>query len=748
MDGSKRNPAPESLLGKPGKKINVRAFILFTACTFVAALLLGRLFYLQIFKYNEYRRKVIEQMVYETEITAPRGNITDRNGIVLATNKITERVFISPYDMKDDTEREFVSRNLSEILNVDYETILAKTKKYNRKDETVKRYVDETTADKVRQFIIDNDLSCIHMVEMTSRLYPFGSLASHVIGFCGTDGGLTGLEYTYNKALSGTSGKIIAAENASGGSMPYNYETYIDAENGANIVTTIDYKIQSFLEKYLEQAAVESGCESRATGIVMNPQNGEIYALAVYPYFDLNSPFSLPGYYYDDVAGIAAKYVENSTEYDKAILNLCMSMWNNKAITETYEPGSTSKIFTTSMALEEKVAKVTDMFSCSGSSVISGWTIHCHKRAGHGSLNFEQGLQHSCNPVMMRLAERIGISAFCKYFAAFGLTKKTGIDLPGETSSVYTPENKMTILDLAVYSFGQRFNVSAIQQITAVAAVANGGTLVTPHVVRQIKDDKGDVIASFDTNTVRQVVSKETASEISRILAEGVAGTGGAANAYVAGYSVAAKTGTSEKGTGSSARIASTVAYAPSYDPQVVCIIIVDEPTTGVIYGSTIAAPYVGKVIEDTLEYLGVPRVYTEKEKQSVPIEVPNLRGSSLDAATASLKAVKLSYKVIGNGTSVVRQLPEAGGTVSPENGSVILYTELSEAQTATVPDVKGKTAEQANEILTDAGFNISVSGATGSGEATVYTQSAQPGTQLPVGTVITVDFRFTDSDG
>ena len=462
----------------------------------------------------------------------------------------------------------------------------------------------------------------------------------------------------------------------------------------------------------------------------------------------MNSPFSLPGYYYDDVAGIAAKYVENSTEYDKAILNLCMSMWNNKAITETYEPGSTSKIFTTSMALEEKVAKVTDMFSCSGSSVISGWTIHCHKRAGHGSLNFEQGLQHSCNPVMMRLAERIGISAFCKYFAAFGLTKKTGIDLPGETSSVYTPENKMTILDLAVYSFGQRFNVSAIQQITAVAAVANGGTRVTPHVVRQIKDDKGDVIASFDTNTVRQVVSKETASEISRILAEGVAGTGGAANAYVAGYSVAAKTGTSEKGTGSSARIASTVAYAPSYDPQVVCIIIVDEPTTGVIYGSTIAAPYVGKVIEDTLEYLGVPRVYTEKEKQSVPIEVPNLRGSSLDAATASLKAVKLSYKVIGNGTSVVRQLPEAGGTVSPENGSVILYTELSEAQTATVPDVKGKTAEQANEILTDAGFNISVSGATGSGEATVYTQSAQPGTQLPVGTVITVDFRFTDSDG
>ena len=592
---------PSSIIGRPSRTIRVRSFVLFSVCTFFAAIIIGRLFYLQIIKHGDYRRLVLEQMVYETTITAKRGQITDRNGVVLAANYTTERIFIDPHVMEDDAERRLVAEGLSEILDVDYDFVYGEAQKTQYRDRTIKRNVEKETADEVRQFIIDNDLSSIHLVETTSRVYPFGTLASHVIGFCGADGGRYGLEYQYDTALSGTSGKILSAKDGTGGSMPYNYETYIDAENGANLVTTIDYKIQSFLEKYLEEAAIESGCEARACGIVMDPSTGEIYAMATYPYFDLNDPYTLPDYYDDALVSYAAEYGEDSEEYQKYASNLMFSMWNNKCLTETYEPGSTSKIFTTSMALEENLTTVTERFTCTGSYMVSGWSrpIRCHKTTGHGVLTFAEGLQQSCNPVMMRLAERIGISTFCHYFSAFGLDSKTGIDLPGEAGSIYTKEEDMTGVDLAVYSFGQRYNVTALQQITAVAAVANGGTLVTPHVVKEIVDDDGNVLASFGTNVVRQVISEETAATISQILEEGVSGNGGAKNAYVKGYSVAAKTGTSEKGTGNNKRIASTVAYAPADDPQVVCIIIVDEPTIGSIYGSTVAAPYVSKLLAD-----------------------------------------------------------------------------------------------------------------------------------------------------
>lgn len=468
---------PSSIIGRPSRTVRVRSFVLFSVCTFFAAIIIGRLFYLQIIKHRDYRRLVLEQMVYETTVTAKRGQITDRNGIVLATNYTTERIFIDPHVMKDDAERALVAQGLSEILEVDYDFVYGEAQKTKYRDRTIKKNVEKETADKVRQFIIDNDLSSIHLVETTSRVYPFGTLASHVIGFCGSDGGLYGLEYQYDTSLSGTSGKILSAKNGKGGSMPYNYETYIDAQNGANLVTTIDYKIQSYLEKYLEEAAIESGCKSRACGIVMDPTTGEIYAMATYPYYNLNSPRTLPDYYDSALAAYAAQYGEDSEEYQKYASNLLFSMWNNKCLTDTYEPGSTSKIFTTSMALEENLATTTERFTCTGSYMVSGWSrpIRCHKTTGHGVLTFAEGLQQSCNPVMMKLAERIGISTFCQYFSAFGLDSKTGIDLPGEAGSIYTKEENMTNVDLAVYSFGQRYNVTALQQITAVAAVANGG---------------------------------------------------------------------------------------------------------------------------------------------------------------------------------------------------------------------------------------------------------------------------------
>ena len=763
---------PSSLLGRQTSEMHHRAFIIFTICTIVAAVIIGKLFYLQIIKHEDYKNLVLQQMLYETPIDAKRGTIKDRNGVILATNYTTERIFIDPHNMvvskdaeRTEAIRKFIAEGLSEILEVEYDFVYTEAQKSKYRDRTIKKNVEKEIADKVRAFINDNadnelfkpadenekDMllsGMIHLAETTTRVYPYGSLASHVIGFCGTDGGLYGLEYQYDSVLSGVSGNIFAAKNGIGGAMPYNYETIIDAQNGANVITTLDYKIQSFLQKYLEEAAVESGAISRACGIIMNPKTGEIYAMATYPYYDLNSPRTLPDYYDNTLAAYASLYGEDSEKYLQKKSELLFSTWNNKCLTDTYEPGSTSKIFTTAIALEENLSTVTETFTCLGSYTVSGWSkpIKCHKVTGHGTLTFAGALQQSCNPVMMRLAERIGISTFCDYFSAFGLDSKTGIDLPGEADSIYTTEENMTGVDLAVYSFGQRYNVTAIQQITAVASVANGGTLVTPHIVKEIIDDDGNTLASFGTTAVRQVVSEDVAETISQILEEGVSGNGGAKNAYVKGYKVAAKTGTSEKGT-NGARIASTVAYAPADDPEVICILVVDEPTIGSLYGSSVAAPYVSKILGDVLPYLGIEPEYTEKELEEAELDLPNFRGMSLDEAILRLLGAGLSYEIVGNGTSVIEQTPPSGSTIMKENGKVILYTsENAEEKTAIVPSVLGMTAEKANKTLTDAGFNILISGNTQGG--TVATkQSIAGGTTAEKGTVITVEFRYIGTD-
>ena len=593
--------------------------------------------------------------------------------------------------------------------------------------------------------MLEHDIECIHFVETATRVYPFSTLASHVLGFCGTDGGLYGLEYQYDSILKGISGKIVHAENGVGGEMPYDYETYIDAKNGANLVTTLDYKIQGILEKYLEQAAIESGCESRACGIIMNPKTGEIYAMATYPSFDLNNPHTLPSYYDSAVEEYKLLYGEDTIECKEKISALLLSTWNNKCVTDTYEPGSTAKILTTSIAIEEGVSATTEMFYCSGSYRVKGWNqpIKCHKTSGHGSVSFAVALQQSCNPVMMNLAERIGISTFSAYFSAFGLSEKTWIDLPGEASPIFKQENELSTVDLAVYSFGQRYNVTALELATAVAAVANGGTLVTPHLIKAVLDDNGNTLASFGTTEVRQVISEETAAIISEVLADGVANNGGAKNAYVMGYSVAAKTGTSEKGTGDD-RICSTIAYAPSYDPEVLCLLVVDEPTKGSIYGSTVAAPYVSKILSEVLPYMGIEPKYTDAELAKMNITVGNYRGLSLDAAKTMISEKGLSYEIVGNGTSVVAQVPAANSKMSQNGGRIILYTESdTPSATAIVPDVTGLTAEQANKKLTDAGLNVKISGTTMGEGTVVYSQSLPMGTVTPKGTVIEIELRY-----
>ena len=744
-------PKPESILGKPGNTIRSRSIFLFSVCIMLAAVLVIRLVFLQIIMYNEYRTKVVEQMVYEKTISATRGAITDRNGVVLATNYTTERIFIDPSSMKneeghfDDELRKLVAQGLSEILGVEYDFVYAEAQKSKYKDRTIKKNVDKDTADRVRAFMLEHDIKCIHFAETATRVYPFSTLASHVLGFCGTDGGLYGLEYQYDSILKGISGKIVHAENGVGGEMPYDYETYIDAKNGANLVTTLDYKIQGILEKYLEQAAIESGCESRACGIIMNPKTGEIYAMATYPSFNLNSPHTLPAYYDSIVEEYKLLYGEGTVECNEKISALLLSTWNNKCVTDTYEPGSTAKILTTAIALEEGVSSTTEMFRCTGSYRVSGWgkPIKCHNTRGHGSVSLAEALQQSCNPVMMNLAERIGIPKFSSYFSAFGLTAKTWIDLPGEASPIFKQPNELSTVDLAVYSFGQRYNVTAMELATAVSSVANGGTLVTPHLIKAVLDDNGNTLASFGTTEVRQIVSKETAELVSAILADGVANNGGAKNAYVMGYSVAAKTGTSEKGTGSD-RICSTIAYAPSYDPEVLCLLVVDEPTKGSIYGSTVAAPYVSKILSEVLPYMGIEPKYTEKELAKMNITVGNYRGLSLDAAKQMIGEKGLTYEIVGNGTSVVAQVPASGSKMSKNGGRIILYTENeTPSATAIVPDVMGLTAEQANKKLTDAGLNVRISGTTMGEGTVVYAQSLLMGTVIPKGTVIEIELRY-----
>jgi len=502
--------------------------------------------------------------------------------------------------------------------------------------------------------------------------------------------------------------------------------------------------------------------------------------------FDLNDPWQLDSLSNDIL--ISSGYAEGTDAYDKIKLNLLTNMWSNKAITESYIPGSTFKIITSSMALEEKVVSLTETCTCGGSLSFGGHRIHCHKREGHGLLTFVEGLQQSCNVWFMTLGKRVGIENYQKYVKAFGYNEKTGIDLPGEGNSIFASE--MTELDLVIYAFGQNFTVTPIQHISAISAVANGGTLVTPYVVEKISDTAGNVIYEHEVEVKRQVVSEEVCKTLAKMLEEGVSGDGGAKNAYVAGFRVAAKTGTSEKkerecpicgSTGvlhskeedvinyvcsicghmglmgdfreSSKYICSTAAFAPADDPQVAIIILVDEPTRGSLHGSTVAAPYVGAALKNILPYMGVEQVYTEKELANMAIKVSNYKGWSPSYATKTIEKLGLEVLVVGDGKVVTSQLPESGVSIEKNGGRVVLYTGNAEpSNDVRVPNLLGKTALAANQTLVNLGLNVKIEGTphylTGNEKIVVYEQSIPEGTMVPKGTVVTVTFRYVGNDG
>jgi stage V sporulation protein D (sporulation-specific penicillin-binding protein) len=765
-----------------------RVYITFALFAVFAVAIIGRLAKLQIADHDYYETRVLNQLTRDTTINPERGNITDRNGNILAANKTVYNVILSPHDiqetMKADARKnsdgdskndvhyvwedgdyeifcrgDYLDDMIADVLSAyltktDRAVIFEKANKTDRYYEVIERDVEEDIAERIKNFIAKYNLGDeIYFEAASKRYYPKDSLACHVIGFTNSEGvGVYGLERYYNNVLEGTSGRYILAQDAQNNDMPFEYERLIEATNGYNIVTTLDMYIQYELENQLEKTFVESGAAARVCGMVMDTETAGILAMAVFPSFDCNKPSVLDAWSQAELD--AAEFAEGSEEYLAAYNQLLLSMWNNKCISETYEPGSTFKVVTTSMAFDEGVVSDNDLFNCPGYYNVEGWPhpIACAETYGHGTVTFRYGLQQSCNPTLMQVAERIGRETFYEYFKAFGYGGRTGIDLPGESYTVYAPYKDFTNVSLAVYSFGQTFRTTPIQQLRAITAVANGGYLMTPHLLKEIVDDDGNVVQSYEPEVVRQIVSTATCEHITEILEEGVATDGAAKNAYVKGYRVAAKTGTSEKKDefdeegNTPYRVGSTVAYAPADDPKISALIVVDKPMESVPYGGVVAAPYISSLLSYVLPYMGVEPQYTAEEMAALDVTLTNYVGSRIETAENDLNSRGIRYEIVGSGDTVSAQVPEPGAKITSGAGLLILYTggERPEAD-VTVPDLIGMSAYDANQVAVSDGLNVTYAGSVNGSAATVIRQTPAAGTVVTRGTVVVIELRHMD---
>ena len=735
-----------------------RTVIILTVFAVAASYLLVNLFRIQYLGYAYYSDKTYNQVTTSSALRANRGNIYDSNMNILATNKTVWRVFVSPRDIKKaekESGRDYtalICDNLSEILSVGRENLYKKITESNVIDITVKKSANEDEYNRVLDFIKMHSLERLVFTEAeTSRYYPGGTLLAHVLGFVGSDNqGLYGLEYYYDSMLKGTDGLYLYAKDANGRALPGEYSSYIPAKDGYNLITTIDTYVQTELESQLERIRINHSVANRVTGIVMDTKSGAILAMATSSPFNPNSPYEL-----DEVSNMklnTSGLAVGSEEYRAYKVSLMQTMWANKAVSEAYEPGSTFKIVTVSAALELGAADLNDTFSCHGYHTVGGWRIKCHKINGHGSgFSLAYGLQMSCNPTMMTLAERIGAEDFYTYVEKFGYFEKTGIDLPSEASTIFHKLENIGPTELATISFGQRFKVTPIAHLRAIAAVANGGVLVTPHVVNKIIDSDGNIISETKSEVGNRVISEDVAKTVAQILEEGVSGDGGAKNAYVNGYKVAAKTGTSQKfdtldANGNSyLRIGSTVAFAPSDDSGIAVLIIVDEPTTAVKYGSVVAAPYISSFLTNVLPYL---EYIQEGVIESAVVE--SFIGLTVGEAKKRLDTAGIKYEIVGSGDTIVAQTPTPD-TVTDTLNKVILYTEKENVQYVSVPSLVGKDISTANELLINSGLNIKVVGKVDDSTDTVARvaeQSLMAGELVEYGTVITltiINYGFED---
>lgn len=718
-----------------------------------------RLFDIAVINGEKYQNAALEQQLYDTLISAPRGDIYDKNMNLLATSSTAWTVYITPngiFKIKDESKKSLIKNTiadgLSEILDIDRETIYSQTEKKSYY-VTVKKKIDKPTADKVREFITkyeDLELGTyIGIDETTKRYYPNNNLASVLLGFVGNDNqGLSGIESYYDTELTGVAGRVVAAKSAQGTNMPLTYERVEEAIQGNSLVLTIDNYVQYIAEKYLEEGVLANKAQDRGACIVMNVNSGEILALAVKGDFDPNDAFTLS---FEDQELVNAE--EDETAKKELQTKLLNRQWRNKAVSDTYEPGSVFKVVTAAMALEENLVNLNSSFTCNHLITIAGQKYHCHKKGGHGTQSLLHTMVNSCNPAYIMIGQLVGSTNFDKYFEAFGLTKKTGIDLPGESQSVFHKLTEKGAVELASASFGQTFTVTPIQMITAISAAVNGGNLVQPHVVNKILDSEGNIVKSVGTTVKRQVISSQTSATV-RAMMEAVVSQSSTKNMYVAGYQTGGKTGTSQKDYASvntetgERYIASYLAVAPADKPEIAVLVMIDEPSAGQYYGSAVSAPIGAEILTEVLPYLGYEPQYTEQELAKLSVSVPNVIGESLTVAKGKINNNNLNYKIVGSGDTVIKQMPMSTDTIN-SGGTVILYTEeiVGEESKTVVPDFTGLGISAANAKAAESGINIHFSGNTSSVGVVAYKQSISPETSVEKGTVITVYFRDTSAD-
>ena len=736
-------------MGKCRKRLlALLVFVLF--CFSLDAFRIG---YLQFARGEELKAKAESQQLYDTEVSAMRGTIYDAEGNVLAQSATVWNIFLDPGNITNEETRNLVVDKLAEILSLDEE---GKAELYEKSAKetryvVIAEKVENDIKEEISAFMADKEYkkyalgTIIGTEQSTRRYYPYGNFASSVIGFVGGDDqGLSGLEAYYDEQLTGTNGRIVTVKDSKGNKLPTDYETAIDAVDGCSLVSTLNPTIQYYLEKGLRSALEEYQCKG-AYGIVQDCNTGAILAMSSLPDYDCNDPYTIT---YDKTM-TELEAITDSTEKTEAQSLAVQNQWRNFNVSDTYVPGSVFKTFMASAGLEENVVTLDTTYTCTGSIQVMDRVMNCHYHAGHGTQDLTEGLMNSCNPFFITIGQKLGAHNYYKYFDAFGFTQKTGIDLPGEAAPQYYKEDEYTTVVLSSASFGQTNSLTPIEVCNGISAIANGGTLLKPYIVSEIKDANGNTIQKNERTEVRRVISEDTSEKV-REMMKAVVDRGTGKNAYVAGYSVGGKTGTSTKlgefKEGEKTKyIISFAGIAPTDDPQITLLIILDEPNQD-LGGGALCAPLAPEVVEQAMRVRNIEPKYDEEELEQLSIPAPKVIGESVSDAKSMLEGKKLKCRTIGDGDTVVSQSPMAGATV-PAGGTVVIYTEKDAKTTVTVPSFIGLTVSEANSVAAENGLNMEISGNNLSSSSVVaFRQSVEEGTEVEIGSVITVAFKNTNA--
>ena len=720
-------------MGKKDMKIGNRKRIIFLFVLIVIAFmfLIGRLAWVQVVDGMRLQEMAYEQQTRDRTINSSRGTIYSSDGKVLAISAAMETISVTPTQVENQAE---LSQKLADLLGLTYDEVYEKVTADSAL-VTIAKNIDKETTDLLREWITETKTKGVKIDESTKRYYPNNNLLSHVLGFVGTDNqGLYGIEKTYEDILTGIPGRVISETDGKGNDIPFSSEEYFAPQNGRDLVLTIDSSIQYFAEKYLKQAVIDNACAKGGVAIVMQPRTGDVLAMAVNPDFDPNNAF---GPYNKEQE---EKWdTMDSSEKKK----LREKTWRNMAVSDTYEPGSTFKVITLSTALDSGAINLDSKFTCTGSYTAGGATMKCWRYyRPHGLQTLRECLGNSCNPAFIQIGLKIGKETFYKYIDAFGLTEKTGIDLPGEASGIFHTIQNVKDAELATAAFGQRFQITPIGLITAISAVANDGKLMEPRIVKEIRDSEGNVLSRNEPNAVRQVISKQTAETV-RSMMEYVVSKGTGGNAYIEGYNIGGKTGTGEQGIGASTwYVASFVGIAPANNPEVAVLVALFDPKGASHGGGAIAAPVVRNIIEDTMRYL---QIQPNSSGENKGVIVPEVRGLTIDEAKTKLREAGLKANVNGKQSAEIiiqDQIPKPNVEVL-ENSTIILYTEAgADKVMVSVPNVYGKTISEATNLLKNVGLNVNITGL-----GTAYSQYPKAGASAERGSIVNVEFKITEVD-